>query len=76
MDILVAQKGLGVVKEYLRLEKPAPKDPILKASVPGPYTLSSSMLPNERYRDSYAITEALLPIVRKELEDLLVADCE
>ncbi len=76
VDVLTAPKGLGVVNEYLRLKKLAPKGPVLKASVPGPYTLSGRLLPNERYRDRYAITEALLPIVRKELEDLVNAGCE
>jgi 5-methyltetrahydropteroyltriglutamate--homocysteine methyltransferase len=75
-DALMAPKGLGVVKEYLRLKKLAPQGPILKASVPGPYTLSGRLLPNQRYPDRYAITEALLPIVRKELEDLVAAGCK
>jgi 5-methyltetrahydropteroyltriglutamate--homocysteine methyltransferase len=75
-DVLVAPKGLGVVKEYLRLKKLAPQGPVLKASVPGPYTLSGRLLANQRYPDRYAITEALLPIVRKELEDLVAAGCE
>jgi 5-methyltetrahydropteroyltriglutamate--homocysteine methyltransferase len=63
------------VKEYERLKKLAPVGPTLKASVPGPYTLSGRMLPNTRYKDRYDITEALLPIVRKELEDLVAAGC-
>ena len=72
---LSAPKGLGAVKEFQRLKKLAPAGPVLKASVPGPYTLSGRLLPNERYKDRYAITEALLPIVRKELEDLVAAGC-
>jgi len=72
---LKALNGLGAVKEFLRLKKLAPAGPILKTSVPGPYTLSGRLLPNERYKDRYAITEALLPIVRKELEDLVTAGC-
>ena len=76
IDVLAAPKGLGVVKEYLRLRKLAPAGPILKTSVPGPYTLSGRLLPNERYKDRYAITEALLPVVRKELEDLVAAGCK
>jgi 5-methyltetrahydropteroyltriglutamate--homocysteine methyltransferase len=76
VEVLTAPKGLGVVNEYLRLKKLAPEGPILKASVPGPYTLSGRLLPNEQYRDRYAITEALLPIVQKELEDLVKAGCE
>jgi 5-methyltetrahydropteroyltriglutamate--homocysteine methyltransferase len=43
--------------------------------VPGPYTLSGRLLPNQGYPDRYAITEALLPIVRAELEALVSAGC-
>ncbi len=57
---LIAPNGLGVVKEFLRLKKLAPEGPTLKASIPGPYTLSGRLLPNEKYKDRYAITEALL----------------
>jgi 5-methyltetrahydropteroyltriglutamate--homocysteine methyltransferase len=57
---LKAPDGLGAVKEFLRLKKLAPPGPVLKASVPGPYTLSGRLLPNEKYKDRYAITEALL----------------
>jgi len=72
---LAAPNGLGAVKEYQRLKKLAPPGPKLKASIPGPYTLSGRLLPNDKYKDRYAITEALLPIIRKELEDLVVAGC-
>lgn len=72
---LKAPDGLGTVKEFLRLKKLAPLGPTLKASVPGPYTLSGRLLPNDRYKDRYAITEALLPIVSKELENLVEAGC-
>ena len=41
----------------------------------GPYTLSGRLLPNDKYKDRYAITEALLPIVRSELEALVAAGC-
>ncbi len=75
IEPLTAPKGLGAVKEFLRLKKLAPQGPVLKCSVPGPYTLSGRMLPNERYKDRYEITEALIPIVRKELEDLVAAGC-
>ena len=73
---LKAPNGLGAVKEYLRLKKLAPSGPVLKASVPGPYTLSGRLLPNDKYKDRYAITEALLPIVRDELEALVNAGCK
>jgi 5-methyltetrahydropteroyltriglutamate--homocysteine methyltransferase len=64
-----------VVAEYERLSRLAPKGPALKASVPGPYTLSGRLLPNERYPDRWALTEALLPLVRAELEALVAAGC-
>lgn len=75
---LTAPEGLGAVEEFLRLKRLAPASegsPALKASVPGPYTLSGRLLPNAQYPDRYAVTEALLPIVRKELEDLVEAGC-
>lgn len=75
---LTAPEGLGAVEEFLRLKRLAPVSggsPTLKASVPGPYTLSGRLLPNAQYPDRYAVTEALLPIVRKELEDLVEAGC-
>lgn len=73
---LVAPNGLGAVKEYQRLKKLAPEGPILKASVPGPYTLSGRLLPNDKYKTRFDITEALLPIISKELEDLVAAGCK
>ena len=88
---LSAPKGLGTVKDFMRLKKLAHRylvngaadekdcsllpSPRLKASVPGPYTLSGRLIPNEDYPNRYAVTEALLPIVRKELEDLVAAGC-
>jgi 5-methyltetrahydropteroyltriglutamate--homocysteine methyltransferase len=76
VDTITAPNGLGVVKEYKRLQRLAPAGPTLKASVPGPYTLSGRLLPNSQYPDRYAVTEALLPIIRKELEDLVAAGCK
>ncbi len=72
---LNAPRGLGVVEEWQRLRRLAPAGPTLKASVPGPYTLSGRLVPNGQYPDRYAITEALLPIVRSELEALIAAGC-
>ncbi len=68
--------GFGSVREFERLEALAPPEgPVLKASMPGPYTLSGRILPNKDYPDRWAITEALLPHVRKELIDLVEAGC-
>lgn len=75
VDTLSAPAGLGGVKEFQRLQKLAPAGPVLKTSVPGPYTLSGRLLPNKQYKDRYEITEAILPFVRKELEDLVTAGC-
>ena len=73
---LVAPRGLGVVEEFKRLQRLAPGGAAtLKASVPGPYTLSGRLVPNAQYADRWAVTEALLPMVRKELEDLVAAGC-
>ena len=72
---LRAPRGLGVVEEWTRLKRLAPAGPVLKASVPGPYTLSGRLLPNAQYPDRYAVTEALIPIVRAELMALVEAGC-
>ncbi len=76
---LTAPRGLGAVEEFNRLKKVVEaldiKPPTLKASVPGPYTLSGRLLPGKIYKDRYAITAALLPIVKKELESLIAAGC-
>src|SRR6266436_1415738 len=72
---LAAPRGLGTVEDFQRLQRLAPSGPALKASVPGPYTLSGRLLPNAQYPDRYALTEALLPLVRAELEALVKAGC-
>jgi len=72
---LRAPCGLGVVDEFERLRRIAPTGPTLKVSVPGPYTLSGRLLPNGDYPDRWAITEALVPIVRAELEACIAAGC-
>jgi 5-methyltetrahydropteroyltriglutamate--homocysteine methyltransferase len=73
---LAAPRGLGVVEEYERLRRLAPTGPALKASIPGPYTLSGRITPGGDYPDRYAVTEALLPIVSDELVRLTEAGCE
>ncbi len=72
---LRAPKGLGVVSEFERLKRLAPGGTALKVSVPGPYTLSGRLVPGGRYPDRYALTEALVPLVRAELEALVAAGC-
>lgn len=72
---LAAPNGLGAVEEFERLKKLAPNAQALKASIPGPFTLSGRLLPNDRYPNRFAITEALLPLIQKELEGLVQAGC-
>jgi len=72
---LGAPRGLGAVDDFRRLQRIAPASAALKVSVPGPYTLSGRLIPNEQYRDRYALTDALIPIVRQELESLVEAKC-
>ncbi len=81
---LTAPRGLGAVEEFQRLQRlaapligNAASAPTLKASVPGPYTLSGRLLPNPAlgYADRWSLTEALLPIIRRELENLVAAGC-
>jgi len=72
---LAAPRGLGAVEDFRRLARIAPSGVTLKASVPGPYTLSGRLIPNERYRDRFAIARALVPIVRRELEMLASEGC-
>jgi 5-methyltetrahydropteroyltriglutamate--homocysteine methyltransferase len=72
---LRAPRGLGVVEEFNRLRRLAPRGSALKASVPGPYTLSGRLTPNTQYPDRYALSEALVPIVQRELQNLIQAGC-
>jgi 5-methyltetrahydropteroyltriglutamate--homocysteine methyltransferase len=79
---LRAPRGLGAVDDFERLKRLAqsairnPQSAFsLKASVPGPYTLAGRLLPSPQYADRWALTEALLPIVRAELEALVEAGC-
>ncbi|MDZ4709004.1 MAG: cobalamin-independent methionine synthase II family protein [Saprospiraceae bacterium] len=74
---ITANKGLGAVLEFQRLARVAGHSgKILKCSIPGPYTLSGRLDPNGVYTDRYAVTEALMPIVSKELEALVNAGCQ
>jgi 5-methyltetrahydropteroyltriglutamate--homocysteine methyltransferase len=67
--------GLGAVAEFKVLRKIAPAGPILKASVPGPYTLSGRISPGGKYKTRWDVTDALIPVVRQELEGLVEAGC-
>lgn len=73
---LGAPRGLGVVEEFERLRRLAPAGPTLKASVPGPYTLSGRLIPGGPYADRREVAEALRPLVSRELERLVTAGCQ
>ena len=82
---LRAPRGLGTLKDFERLKRLSAAvlptlnpqaSTVMKASVPGPYTLSGRLIPSERYRDRFGLTEALLPIVRDELIALVRAGCQ
>jgi 5-methyltetrahydropteroyltriglutamate--homocysteine methyltransferase len=66
---LAAPNGLGVVEEYERLREitatPA------KVPIPGPYTLAGCLQGAEVYRDRDEIAAALLPIVNREMRELV-----
>ncbi|MEY3764530.1 MAG: hypothetical protein RLZ42_1190 [Armatimonadota bacterium] len=72
---LRAEHGLGAVEEFSRLKRIAPAGPVLKASVPGPYTMSGRLVPGDLYKDRWAVTEALLPLIQAELVALVDAGC-
>ncbi|TWT79318.1 2-hydroxypropyl-CoM lyase [Planctomycetes bacterium CA13] len=80
IDTLSAPNGLGAVEEFQRLQQIAadivPDSVTLKASIPGPFTLSGRLNPNKQYPDRYAITEALLPMVRDEVTRLVEVGCK
>ncbi len=68
---LGAPAGLGLVREYGRLREytavPA------KVPVPGPFTLAGCLQGGEVYRDRRDVTEALIPIVNREMKALVDA---
>jgi 5-methyltetrahydropteroyltriglutamate--homocysteine methyltransferase len=64
-----APSGLGIVLEYQRLR--ALTDAPVKVPVPGPFTLAGCLQGGEVYGDRIAITEALLPIVNREMKELV-----
>ncbi len=66
---ITAPDGLGLVREYQRLRTitGAP----VKMPIPGPFTLAGCIQGGEVYRDRKEITEALLPIVNREMKELV-----
>jgi 5-methyltetrahydropteroyltriglutamate--homocysteine methyltransferase len=71
VEPLCAPNGLGLVEEYTRLrtltQLPA------KMPVPGPFTLAGCLQGGQVYKDRMEITEALIPIVNREMQGLVEA---
>ena len=68
---LKAPRGLGLVEEYRRLRLFT--DVPVKVPVPGPFTLSGCIQGGDVYKDRDAVTEAILPIVNREIKSLVEA---
>src|SRR5215510_3368567 len=66
---LTAPRGLGLVEEYRRVRILTTAS--LKVPVPGPFTLAGCLQGGDVYRDRMEITEALLPIVNREMKALV-----
>jgi 5-methyltetrahydropteroyltriglutamate--homocysteine methyltransferase len=66
---LDAPKGLGLVDEYRRL-RTITQAPV-KVPVPGPFTLAGCLQDGEVYKDRREITEALIPLVNREMRTLV-----
>src|SRR5712692_9436047 len=64
-----APKGLGLVEEYQRLR--AITAARVKVPVPGPFTRAGCIEGGEVYSNREAISEALLPIVNREMKELV-----
>ena len=71
---LAAPRGLGIAAEYRRLREftNAP----VKMPIPGPFTLAGCIQGGDVYPDRRAITEALIPLVNREMLDLAQAGVE
>jgi 5-methyltetrahydropteroyltriglutamate--homocysteine methyltransferase len=69
VEPLAAPAGLGLVSEYRRLRRWT--NARVKMPIPGPFTLAGCIQGGAVYKDRKAVTEALLPIVNREMKDLV-----
>lgn len=65
---VTAPQGLGLTEEYQRVREIT--SVAVKVPVPGPFTLAGCLQGGDVYKDRREITEALLPIVNRELRAL------
>ncbi len=68
---LTAPRGLGIVEEYRRVRE-ITQAPV-KVPVPGPFTLAGCIQGGDVYHRRAEITAALLPIVNREMRELVQA---
>src|SRR6185312_9270648 len=66
---LSAPNGLGLVEEYRRLRTITTA--AVKVPIPGPFTLAGCLHGGDVYRDRREITEALLPLINREMRTLV-----
>src|SRR5258705_388168 len=72
LEPINAPAGLRTIADFRYLQMTtAGLDRPLKATVPGPFTLSGRLDPGTVYRDRMEAAWALVPIVNKELRDLV-----
>jgi len=68
---LAAPRGLGTLAEYRRLR--GLTTVAVKMPLPGPFTLAGCIEGGDVYTDRLAITDALIPIINKEMRNLVAA---
>ena len=71
---LAAPRGLGIVAEYQRL-RTVTQAPV-KMPVPGPFTLAGCIQGGAVHKNRADIAAALVPIVNKEMRDLVAAGAD
>lgn len=73
---LRAPRGLGTVEEFERLRRIAGPGTRLKAAVPGPFTLAGCIDGGRIHAGRAEVASALVPIVNRELRDLVAAGAD
>jgi 5-methyltetrahydropteroyltriglutamate--homocysteine methyltransferase len=77
LEPIHAPEGLRTVPDFRYLQRAtADSGKSLKATVPGPFTLSGRLDPGTIYRDRMEIAWVLAPIVNQELHELAKAGAE
>jgi len=69
LEPVQAPQGLGLVREFHRLRSLTTKP--IKMPIPGPFTLAGCITGGDVYRDRLDVTRALIPIVNREMKDLV-----